>query len=93
MGQRATKTVTVSLPPKMVDELDRIRHRQHRTRSELLREALRHYMAGATAVNAVRVVPALPDEIEAMRRAEAEYAQGQTIRLEDLQRELGLPTS
>ncbi len=93
MAQRDTKTVTVSLPPKMVDELDRIRHREHRTRSELLREALRHYMAGAIAADGVPVEPAQPSEIEAMRRAEAEYAQGQTIRLEDLQRDLGLPTS
>jgi metal-responsive CopG/Arc/MetJ family transcriptional regulator len=78
----------------MVDELDRIRRHEHRTRSELLREALRHYMAGAgsNGAHAVRVEPAQPDEIEAMRRAEAEYAEGRTVRLEDLQRELGLPT-
>jgi metal-responsive CopG/Arc/MetJ family transcriptional regulator len=93
MGQRDTKTVTVSLPPKMVDELDRLRHREHRTRSELLREALRRYMAGASGADRVPIEPARPDEIEAMRRAKTEYARGQTVRLEDLQRELGLPTS
>ena len=78
----------------MVDELDRVRRHEHRTRSELLREALRHYMvsAGSRGAHRVRVEPAQPDEIDAIRRAEGEYAQGQTVRLEDLQRELGLPT-
>ena len=41
--------------------------------------------------HAVRVEQAQPDEIEAMHRAEGEYAQVQTVRLEDLQRELELP--
>ena len=32
----------------------------------------------------------LPEEIEAMRRANDDYARGECVRLEDLQRELGL---
>ena len=92
MSQRTTKTLTISLPPKMVDELDRVRRHEHRTRSELLREALRHYMATAGSSHSVRVEEAQSDEIDAMRRADEEYAQGETIRLEDLQHDLGLPT-
>jgi hypothetical protein len=75
----------------MVDELDRVRRHEHRTRSELLQEALRHYMATAGTGRAIRVEDALPEEIEAIRRGREEYARGETIRLEDLQRELGLP--
>jgi metal-responsive CopG/Arc/MetJ family transcriptional regulator len=92
MNQRTTKTVTISLPPTMVDELDRVRRHEHRTRSELLREALRHYMAAKVSRRAIPVEDALPDEIEAMREAEQDYARGETVRLEDLQNELGLPT-
>jgi metal-responsive CopG/Arc/MetJ family transcriptional regulator len=90
MAQRTTKTITMSLPPPMVEELDRVRKREHRTRSELLREALRRYMA------ATRRLPpaedATPDEIEAIRLGREEYARGETVSLEDLQHELGLPT-
>ena len=38
----------------------------------------------------IPVEDALPEEIEAMRRAEEEYARGECLRLEDLQRELGV---
>ena len=30
----------------MLDELKRVRKQEHRTRSELMREALRHYFSG-----------------------------------------------
>jgi metal-responsive CopG/Arc/MetJ family transcriptional regulator len=64
------KTVTVSLPPQLVAELDRVSERERCTPVE----------------------DALPEEIEAMRRADEEYARGECVRLEDLQRELGLRT-
>jgi metal-responsive CopG/Arc/MetJ family transcriptional regulator len=34
------QTVTISLPPELVAELDRVREREHRTRSEILRDAV-----------------------------------------------------
>ncbi len=40
---RVTKTVTVSLPPEMVDKIEELMKEEGRTRSELLREALRRY--------------------------------------------------
>jgi len=92
MAQRTTKTVTVSLPPVMLDELDRIRRREQRTRSELLREALQRYIVTEGAPRAVPKEDAQPEEIEAMRLAHEEYARGETVSLEDLQNELGLPT-
>jgi len=41
---RVTKTVTLSLPPKMDKKISALMKKEGRTRSELLREALRRYM-------------------------------------------------
>ena len=41
---RTTKTITFSLPPDMADTVEEIMRREGRTRSELLREALRRYI-------------------------------------------------
>lgn len=35
--------MTIALPPKMIRELERVRKAEHRTRLELIREALRVY--------------------------------------------------
>jgi len=40
---RETMTMTISLPPEMVRQVDDATKREHRTRSELVREALRTY--------------------------------------------------
>jgi CopG family transcriptional regulator/antitoxin EndoAI len=39
------RTVTISLPPRLAREVDRIARAEHRSRSELLREAFRQYVA------------------------------------------------
>ncbi len=41
---RATKTWTISLPPKLVREAERTAKEENRTKSELVREALRMYL-------------------------------------------------
>ena len=41
---RVTKTVTLSLPPEMDKKMSALMKKEGRTRSELLREALRRYM-------------------------------------------------
>jgi len=41
---RTTKTWTVSLPPNLVREVERTAKEEDRTRSELVREALRVYI-------------------------------------------------
>ncbi len=91
MTQRTTKTVTISLPPPMVEELDRVRQHEHRTRSELVREALRQYV-GSPGRRLPPAVEATAAEGASIRRGREEYARGETMRLEDLQNELGLPT-
>ena len=42
---RISKTWTVSLPPPMEREATQVARREHRTKSELVREALRVYLA------------------------------------------------
>lgn len=40
---RRTDTVTISLPPELASEVDRLAREEGRTRSDLLREAFRQY--------------------------------------------------
>jgi metal-responsive CopG/Arc/MetJ family transcriptional regulator len=40
---RTTETLTISLPPAMAKQMEKVRQEEHRTRSELLREAWRQY--------------------------------------------------
>ena len=44
---RTTKTWTISLPPEMSELVQRVARMEHRTKSELVREALRLYLASA----------------------------------------------
>ena len=90
MSTRNANTVTISLPPQLMAELDRVREREHRTRSEILRDALRRYITVAERGRMIPVEDALPEEIEAMRRADEEYVRGECVRLKDLQHELGV---
>jgi metal-responsive CopG/Arc/MetJ family transcriptional regulator len=90
MKRQETRSITLSLPAQMVEELDRVRNREGRSRSELLSEALRRYLTIAERSHTIPVSDALPEEIEAIRRAEEEYRRGECVRLEDLQNELGL---
>jgi metal-responsive CopG/Arc/MetJ family transcriptional regulator len=68
------KTIATSLPEGELAEFDRIREEYNLTRSQALREAVRRYLA------ALRRLPApeepLPDEVEALREAEEEFARG-----------------
>jgi CopG family transcriptional regulator/antitoxin EndoAI len=41
---RTTKTITFSLPPDMAAQVEKVMQAEGRTRSELLREALRRYL-------------------------------------------------
>jgi CopG family transcriptional regulator/antitoxin EndoAI len=44
MMPRTTKTITISLPPEMAAQVEEIMKQEGRTKSELMREALRRYM-------------------------------------------------
>lgn len=43
---RITKTWSISLPPRLVKEAEKAAKEEHRTKSELIREALRQYLEG-----------------------------------------------
>ncbi len=81
-----TKTIATSLPDEELDEFDRVRERQNLSRSQALRQAVRWYI-GAMG----RLPPAeepLPDELEALREAEEEFARGGGRPLRDVLRDL-----
>ena len=80
---RTTKTMTISLPPAMVRQLESVRKREHRTRSELMREALRHYFESRFP----EVTPTKA-ELAAIRKGRAEIRAGRFVTLEQLHNEL-----
>ena len=81
---RTTATLTISLPPAMLEELERVRKQEHRTRSELMREALRSYFSK-------RIPEGVPTtaELRAIRRGRAAIARGHFVTLDELRDEVG----
>src|SRR6266699_2027162 len=92
---RTSATFSISLPPEMADELERVRRQEHRTRSELVREALRHYIRAAEARNVRQQIGSLPEElptaeeVAAIKRGSRELAEGKFVTLKQLRHELG----
>jgi predicted transcriptional regulator len=81
---RTTSTLTISLPPEMLKELERVRKREHRTRSELMREALRTYFSKRIPEEAPTTA-----ELRAIRRGRAAIARGDFVTLDELRDEVG----
>jgi predicted transcriptional regulator len=50
---RTAKTVSITLPPDLLVKAQELALREHRTMSELFREALRRYLAGGAEWNAL----------------------------------------
>ena len=75
--------MTVSLPPAMVKQFEKVRKAESRTRSELVREALRAYFE-----NRYPVAKASPAELRAIRRGRAEIKRGHYVTLEQLLHDL-----
>lgn len=76
---RESATFTVSLPPAMAKEIERAMKAEHRTRSELVREALRVYLSS-------RLIPSelpTPADVRAYRRGMAAYRRGDSITLQE----------
>ena len=81
---RTRQTFTISLPPEMAAQAEKVMRAEHRTRSELFREALRTYIS-------IRLLPQetpTPSELRAIRRGEAAYARGDYVTLDEYFREL-----
>lgn len=81
---RTTSTLTISLPPAMLEELERVRKEEHRTRSELMREALRGYFS-----KRIREARPTPAELRAIRRGRRAIARGDYVTLDEFHDEVG----
>ena len=83
---RTTDTMTISLPPAMARQMERVQKEENRTRSELLREAWRQYFE--TRYPEVRPTKA---ELAAIRKGRAEIRSGKFITLDKLLHDLDTP--
>lgn len=73
---RTTETMTVSLPPALVRQFEEVRKIESRTRSELVREALRVYFESRYPA-----MEATNDERLALRRGRAALKKGDAVSL------------
>src|SRR5438552_3215855 len=80
---RTSDTMTISLPPAMARQIEKVQKEEHRTRSELLREAWRHYFDSRYPI----VMPT-KTELAAIRRGRAEIQAGRFVTFEQLTDEL-----
>jgi predicted transcriptional regulator len=87
----SNKTISIGIPEEMLPQLDAAARRERRTRSGLISDVLRRYLASGRG-RLIPVTDALPDEIEAIQRGRSEFKRGEFVALEDVQRELGLQT-
>jgi CopG family transcriptional regulator / antitoxin EndoAI len=79
---RTRQTITISLPPAMAEQVEKTMRAENRTRSELVREALRTYIA-------IRQFPEetpTAAELRAIRRGRAAYKRGDYVTLDELRR-------
>ena len=90
MSTRAKKTVSVALPQEELVALDRLRKRDNLTRAQALREAIRRYVS-QDSNREIPMEDALPDEIEAIEKGQAEIARGEYVLLDDLKHEMARP--
>ena len=94
---RTTALLSISLPPAMAEELDRVRRSEHRTRSELVREALRKYIREADMEELRARGDALPEaapsaeEAAALKAGAKELAAGKHRPFQQLRDELLAP--
>jgi len=80
---RTRQTLTISLPPAMLKQVEKVSRAESRTQSELVREALRRYFSGFP------VVAATPAELAAIARGRAEFERGEYVTLDTLLDDLG----
>jgi len=73
---RTTETMTVSLPPALLCQFEEVRKKESRTRSELVREALRAYFESRYPVDEPS-----PQELSALRRGRDAYDRGDAVSL------------
>src|SRR5690349_15217986 len=82
---RTTDTMTISLPPAMVKQMEKVQKEENRTRSELLREAWRQYFESRYAT-----YHPTKAEAAAIRRGRADFKRGDYVTLSQLKNELDI---
>jgi Arc/MetJ-type ribon-helix-helix transcriptional regulator len=75
--------MSISLPPAMLRQFEEVRKKESRTRSELVREALRAYFN-----ERYPAVTATPGELAALRRGRAAFRRGDSVSLTQFLNEL-----
>ncbi|MGD0871783.1 MAG: ribbon-helix-helix protein, CopG family [Bryobacteraceae bacterium] len=80
---RTTEIMTISLPPAMARQMEKVQKEEHRTRSELLREAWRQYFESRYAVYTPTTI-----ELAAIRKGRAAFKRGEFVPLSRLRHEL-----
>jgi len=73
------KNLSISLPSEMVTLVDRAAKVEHRTRSELIREALRAYLG-----RRIPVVEVSKEELATIERGRREIARGEYVTLDQV---------
>jgi|SRR5579862_1742895 len=81
---RSTDTMTISLPPAMLRQIESVRKKENRTRSELTREALRQYFESRYPV-----YRPTKSEAAAIKRGRDAFQRGEYVTLAALLNELG----
>ena len=83
---RTHQTMTVSLPPQMMRKVEQVRKTEQRTRSELVREALRLYFNPELAARIARLPVYTPTAAErrAIAKGRAEIARGEYLTVDEL---------
>ena len=79
----ARSVISVSLPPDLVEKIERVRKAERRTRSDVVREALRSYFAIGRSYEPSRA------ERRAIERGRSEIRRGQYVTLEELRVHVG----
>jgi predicted transcriptional regulator len=82
---RTREAMTISLPPAMLKEVERVRKTEHRTRSELVREALRLYLNPELAARIARLPVYTPTAAErrAIEKGRAAMRRGEYYTLDE----------
>ncbi len=83
---RTRETITISLPPAMLKDIERVRKAERRTRSELLREALRAYF-----LRRVPEVTPTRAELRALEQGREAMSRGDYLTYEQLIHALDAP--
>jgi predicted transcriptional regulator len=77
---RTTDTLTISLPPAMAKQMEKVQKEENRTRSELLREAWRQYFESRR----YPLYTPTKAELTAIRKGRAEIKRGKFVTLSEL---------